>query len=94
MTVAELIAILEDANPESEVRIADQPQWPFEYALDQAVVVDYPDEPEAEDEDAEPFRPDDAHVYGQQIVYLATGRQINYLHHLARVELGWTRGSM
>ncbi len=31
MTVGELIEYLEDFGPEAEVRLAQQPQWAFEY---------------------------------------------------------------
>lgn len=33
MTVAQLMAILEDCDPEAEVRLAHQPAWPFEYSV-------------------------------------------------------------
>lgn len=33
MTVAELIAILEDFDGDAEVRLAQQPSWPFEYSI-------------------------------------------------------------
>lgn len=33
MTVEELIEVLEEFNPEAEVRIASQPNWPMEYDL-------------------------------------------------------------
>ena len=33
MTVQDLIDELQGINPESEVRLAEQPNWPFEYEL-------------------------------------------------------------
>lgn len=33
MTVEELIEMLEQFDPEAEVRIASQPSWPMEYEL-------------------------------------------------------------
>jgi hypothetical protein len=33
MKVAELIALLEEQDPEAEVLIMSQPSWPFEYAV-------------------------------------------------------------
>ncbi len=33
MTVAELIEILRSYDPETEVRIAHQPHWPFSYEV-------------------------------------------------------------
>jgi hypothetical protein len=34
LTVVELIDELEACDPDAEVRIAQQPAWPFEYAID------------------------------------------------------------
>jgi hypothetical protein len=36
ITVVELIEELEACDPDAEVRIAQQPAWPFEYAIDPA----------------------------------------------------------
>lgn len=33
MTVARLMEILETCDPEAEVRLAQQPSWPFEYSV-------------------------------------------------------------
>jgi hypothetical protein len=33
MTVGELIGQLQDLDPDTEVRIASQPHWPFEYSI-------------------------------------------------------------
>ena len=42
MTVGELIRELESANQDAEVRIAQQPHWPFEYSIDEvADMTDY-----------------------------------------------------
>jgi len=40
MTAEELIEFLQDFDPETEVRIAHQPNYPFEYAIDDIVIVD------------------------------------------------------
>ncbi len=37
LTVAELIAELQNMPQDAEVRLAHQPSWPFEYAIDQVV---------------------------------------------------------
>ena len=37
MTASELIELLEDLDPDTEVRIAQQPSWPFEYTIDALV---------------------------------------------------------
>lgn len=34
MTVSELIEMLEDCDPDMEVRIAEQPWYPFEYYIE------------------------------------------------------------
>jgi hypothetical protein len=39
MTVEQLLEELEGCDPDAEVRIAQQPAWPFEYALDTAQAV-------------------------------------------------------
>lgn len=33
MTAAELIELLEDLDPDTEIRVATQPSWPMEYTL-------------------------------------------------------------
>jgi hypothetical protein len=43
MTVAELIELLEDCDPEAEVRLATQPHYPLAYHLAGIAVID-PDE--------------------------------------------------
>lgn len=40
MTVQELIRLLEDANPKSEVRLGFQPSWPLEYSIEGIVSSD------------------------------------------------------
>lgn len=43
MTVQDLIEALEDFESDTEVRLAHQPSWPFEYSIDSVVEAD-PDE--------------------------------------------------
>jgi len=40
MTVGELMEILEEMEPEMEIRFASQPTWPFEYTINGATPVD------------------------------------------------------
>ena len=80
MTAQELIEELEYAierngNQDVEVLIAQQPSWPFEYTIDQAVMV----------ERAESTQDDN----GKVTVYLGEGSQIGYLNENASRELGW-----
>jgi hypothetical protein len=48
VTVSDLLQHLEACDPDAEVRFAQQPTWPFEYAIDPgnpAVEVDLDDGP-------------------------------------------------
>jgi len=84
MTAQELIEELEYAierngNQDVEVLIAQQPKWPFEYTIEQAVMVADVDEDEEDDR-----------VPPQNVkVYLGEGSQIGYLNENASRELGW-----
>lgn len=79
MQVADLLEILEDLDPDTEIRIASQPQWPFEYSLADAVEV-YPDDD-----------PDNDTVFaeGESVLYLVEGRQLGYLPGVVKGEIGW-----
>jgi hypothetical protein len=79
MTVMELMEILQDADPEAEVRFAGQPSWPFEYSVADTVE----DMPEPDDEDHREGRP--------PILYLVEGNQIGYLPGHITEALGWGR---
>ena len=61
MTVQELINELEGANPDAEVRIAQQPQWPFEYDINEVFDMGNYD-PRA---DFEVYRADDGWYIGR-----------------------------
>ena len=74
MTVADLIAELEFMNPDTEVRFASQPSWPFEYSIDDIVEVE-----------VEKRNTDET----ETVVYLAEGRQLGYLPGAAKNELMW-----
>jgi len=73
MTVQDLIEILEDMDPEAEVRLAMQPAWAMEYTIGN--VVEVTNDPE--DQDSTP------------IVYLSEGNWVGYLPGVAAEELGW-----
>jgi hypothetical protein len=74
MTVRQLIEELEFMNQDAEIRFASQPNWPFEYSIDDIVSVDIENRLTGEEE---------------EVVYLAEGRQIGYLPGEAADELGW-----
>jgi hypothetical protein len=46
MTAKDLIRLLKDVDPDTEVRLAQQPHWPFEYSIGEiaAVAVGGPEE--------------------------------------------------
>ena len=74
MTVAELIAELEFMNPDTEVRFASQPNWPFQYSIYDIVEVE-----------VEKRNTDET----ETVVYLVEGSQIGYLPSESKDELGW-----
>jgi hypothetical protein len=74
MTVRQLIEELEFMNQDAEIRFASQPNWPFEYSIDDVVSVDIENRRTGDEE---------------EVVYLAEGRQIGYLPGEAKDELGW-----
>jgi len=89
MTVGELMERLEQLDPDSEVRWAAQPVYPFEYSISDVIPVimdELVDEEDAEDilmgEIPESPKRDD-------IVYLVQGSQIGSLPGYVSRELGW-----
>jgi hypothetical protein len=80
MKVAELIELLQGLPDDAEVRIAQQPSWPFEYSITGAVIVGGGF---TEDED------EDEAASSEPVVYLAEGSQLGYLPGNVSRELGW-----
>lgn len=86
MTVAELKQRLEDMDNDAEVRLAMQPNWPFEYSIADVVdMADYEDEYE-DDEEADDDDDDDDEP---KVVYLTEGDQLGYLSGHAARAAGW-----
>lgn len=79
-TVGELIEALEAYDPDTSVRIAQQPSWPFEYTL--GAVTCTPDDIHPDDLDGDTPPPD-------PVVWLAEGHQVGYLPGIASQALGW-----
>lgn len=75
MTVEQLIEELQQFPPCTEVRLAQQPSWPFKYAIQGLVGVDEFDEG------------DDRTM--PTVVYIVEGRQLGYLPKQAADEIGW-----
>ena len=74
MTVADLIEELKGMPEDAEVRFASQPNWPFEYNINDVISVEIENRRTGEEE---------------EVVYLAEGRQLGYLPSEAKDELGW-----
>ncbi len=81
MTVAELIEQLEQMNPDAEVRIASQPEWPFEYSIEQVREIH---QHECDPDDALPMADDQ-----ESIGYIAEGQQLAYLNSSVAANIGW-----
>ena len=89
MNIRQLIEELEDVAAEHgdalEVRLAQQPSWPFEYSIARVELVDTSDDDDSDDDDA-----DDTHLVQPKVIcYLAEGSQLGYLPGCAARALGW-----
>lgn len=90
MNVAELIAELEDMDQDAEVRLAIQPDWPFQHTIDSVQQVDNPDAdtepaPDPQDYEDEGEYDEDYAEWeamradqpaGDPVVYIAEGGQL------------------
>lgn len=76
--VGELIAALADYDPDTPLRLTVQPRWPLEYTL--GGVARTPDD--VEGVATEPT--------GNPVVWIAVGRQVDYLPEIARDALRWS----
>ena len=75
MTVRELISALETFDENQEVRLAQQPNYPFEYSIDN--IVEFSD---ADKDD--PYASSDSvsqDADDEHIVYITEGQQLGYL---------------
>ena len=85
MTIKELIAELEnieELHGDLEIRLATQPNWPFEHEIDSVSVADINKEDD-EDEEENPERD------VEMIAYIGEGSQLGYLPGGAKNALGW-----
>jgi hypothetical protein len=87
MTVQELMDELSDMNPDSEVRWAAQPSWPFEYDIASVVNV-IEDELLDEDDEFENQEIPDSPKQ-DDVVYLVEGTQLRYLPGYVCRAIGW-----
>ena len=74
MVVEELIEMLQGCNPEAEIRFASQPNWPFEYSINDAVEVEIENNRTGQSQD---------------VVFLEEGSQLGYLPSEAKNQLMW-----
>ena len=83
MQVRELMAILEDQDPEAEVLLVTQRQWPFEYSLSgvsiRSEVEEADDDEDGDDEPEEGAPRERSRDDGAPTdVLLVEGRQLRY----------------
>lgn len=82
MTISDLISELEYLaevmGDETEVRIASQPSWPFEYSIAGITSVEPNDVEDGDNGDV-----------SEPVVYLVEGNQIGYLPSAAKDLIGW-----
>lgn len=92
MNIRELIEQLEEAATEhgddTEVRLAMQPTWPFEYEIGRMEAIDL--HSKDGDPDGEPMD-NEATAPKLVVVYLSEGSQLGYLPGPATQALGWGR---
>lgn len=103
MTVQELIDVLEDHKERvgeyAEVRFASQPEWPFEYSINDAyaltkfdrrelAIAAMRDEGMSEEEIEEEFDEEELDA-SEDVIYLEEGTQLGYLPDEAKKLLCW-----
>ncbi|NLT34283.1 MAG: hypothetical protein GXX83_00050 [Gaiellales bacterium] len=104
MTAADLIELLEGVDPDTEVRIAEQPSWPFEYDISGVVEAKLGADREEnanleraqEILDADDATPEErAQAYriidtaSTSVLYIVEGTQLAYLPSMASRAIGW-----
>lgn len=77
--IERLEELREEVGGESEVRLAHQPRWAFEYSIDENAIA-------AAKVPAEEYRRKRSEV----VVYIGEGSQVGYLPHKAAVAIGWS----
>jgi len=88
MTVRELMERLDEFDPDSEVRIASQPSWPFEYSISEVVPV-IEDELVDEEDAEEAIKEIPDFPKKDDIIYLVEGNQLGYLPGYVCRAIGW-----
>jgi hypothetical protein len=76
MTVGHLIRILQVLDEDTEIRIASQPNWPFEYSIAGVTTRSrYDDEEDGMESDSEPGEEDQD---PPDIAFIVEGEQLKY----------------
>jgi hypothetical protein len=79
MKVRDLIEILEDQDPDAEVLIMSQENWPFENAIaGVAVREDFVDEDDEGEEDEDGTEPEYEKGTAPNDVFIVEGQQLRY----------------
>jgi hypothetical protein len=78
-TVGDLIAELECYDPDTPIRLASQPRWPFEYTLGGVALT--PDDAEH----------NGTASTDEPVVWIGQCRQVGYLPGIAANALGWSQ---
>ena len=78
-TVCDLIAALECYDPDTRIRLASQPGWPFEYTIGGIALT--PDDAEH----------NGTATTDEPVVWIGEGHQVGYLPGTASNALGWSR---
>ncbi len=104
MTAAELIELLSGVDPDTEVRLAEQPRWPFEYEIEDVVEVRMGADLEEnaaldaagavlDSDDSTPEERAEANrtldSASTSVLYIIEGQQLAYLPGLASRAIGW-----
>jgi len=104
MTAQDLIELLSGVDPDTEVRIAEQPSWPFEYSINDVVEVKMGADHEENGNlecaleilDSDHSTPEERSEANRvldaasaTVLYIVEGTQLAYLPGMASREIGW-----
>ncbi len=75
MTIDDLLDVIDGLDGKTEVRLAIQPHWPFEYSIERAMLkseLEFDDDEEEDDSTKQDDDDDD------DVLYLTQGTQLGY----------------
>ena len=76
--IRELKKLRQEVDGNTIVRLAIQPNWPFEHHIGQVVIADFPDESALDDEDLT-----------VSVIYITDGGHHGYLPGVVAKSLNW-----